>query len=434
MGRGGAAIGDDVPADSAAGAPGPSRAPAGSGASRPTTRQVALAGLLRCCEPPVPAVLAEFVAALGPEEAWSAIAGRCAPPEVAAVVAPRLGALGRDELAERARDDLRRAADAGAELLGPGDPDWPADCFAGLVGVVPLDKCRDAAPPLALYRRGGRWPVTDKGSVAVVGSRSATPYGIRVATEIGAELADAGVTVVSGAAFGVDAAAHRGALHAAAAPHSPDPPGGVTVAVLACGIDRSYPMAHRSLLDAAAVSGSVVSEYPPGAVPARRRFLVRNRLIAAFAEATVVVEAGRRSGSLNTATSAAGLFRLVLAIPGPVTSAMSVGCHELIRDGKATLVTDARDVIGLLGPLRPAAPVHRAGDRPTDDLDLVAARVHDALPARGTATVDDLSADAGLAVPDVLGALATLQVDGLIRRVDGAWARVGPTPQRPARG
>src|SRR5699024_8278092 len=162
------------------------------------------------------------------------------------------------------------------------------------------DGCRAAAPPIALYRRGDAWPVRPGGSVAVVGPRSATPYGERVATELGAGLVAKGITVVSGAAVGIDAAAHRGALRGAAPGGAAGGAAGVTVAVLACGIDRSYPVAHRSLLDAAASShGAVVSEYPPGSVPARHRFLVRNRLIAAFAEATVVVEAGRRSGSLN---------------------------------------------------------------------------------------------------------------------------------------
>jgi len=197
----------------------------------------------------------------------------------------------------------------------------------------------------------------------------------------------------------------------------------VTVAVLACGIDRAYPVAHRLLLDAATACGSVVSEYPPGAVPARHRFLVRNRLIAAFGEATVVVEAGRRSGSLNTATTAGGLSRQVLAVPGPVSSAMSVGCHDLIRDQKASLVTDAGDVVGLLGPLQPAAPVHRGGSRPTDGLDLLTARVHEALPARGTATVDEISVEAGLSMREVLGALATLHLDGLAVKHDGGWGR-----------
>ncbi len=384
--------------------------------------RLALAGLLRCCEPPAPPAVAQFVEAVGPQAAWRAIADRYAPAEVSAAVAPRLGTADGAILEARAADDLRRAAAAGAEIIGPGDPGWPAECLVGLEALPPYDGCLTAAAPIALYRRGGDWPLRPRGSVAVVGSRSATPYGLHIATELGAHLACDGFTVVSGAAFGVDAAAHRGALNGGDAGGSMAP-GGVTVAVLACGIDRSYPVAHRSLLDAAAACGSVVSEYPPGSVPARHRFLVRNRLIAAFGEATVVVEAGRRSGSLNTATSAGTLGRQVLAVPGPVTSAMSVGCHDLIRARKAELVTDGRDVIGMLGPLQPAAPVHHRGDRPTDGLDLVTARVHDALPARGSSSVEDISAEAGLPIPDVLGALASLQLDGLTVRRDGRWAR-----------
>ncbi len=390
----------------------------------PSHRQVALAALLRCCEPPAPAAVFDFVAAHGPCDAWGAIAHRQAPDEVAQAVAPRLRDLRPDALRCRALEDLGRAVAVGADLIGPGDPCWPADSFAGLGQVCPFDSCPTAAPPLALYRRGDRWPSSTAGAVAIVGSRAATPYGVRVATELAAAAAADGCTVISGAAFGVDAAAHRGALYAGDGSSAPFCPGGATVAVLACGIDRSYPVAHRSLLDAAAAAGAVVSEYPPGAVPARHRFLVRNRLIAAFAEATVVVEAGRRSGSLNTATTAERLGRQVLAVPGPVTSAMSTGCHDLIRQGKAGLVTDWRDLAGLLGPLRPAPPVHHAGHRPTDGLDLITSRVHDALPASGAATVEQLSAEAGLPVPEVMGALASMQVDGLVQRVDGTWRRV----------
>jgi len=390
--------------------------------------RIALAGLLRCHEPPIPESLARLVNGLGPVDAWSAIAHGTAPADVSTPIAPRLAGLDPAELNRRAIDDLHRARAAGAELIGPDDQDWPADTFAGLASLVPYDGCRTAAPPLALYRRGGRWPTDAGRAVSVVGSRSATAYGQRVATELGAGLATEGFTVVSGAAFGVDVAAHRGALYAGDQPGAPLPAGGVTVAVLACGIDRSYPVAHRALLDAAAACGSVVSEYPPGAVPARHRFLVRNRLIAALAAATVVVEAGRRSGSLNTATSAGSLGRQVLAVPGPVGSAMSVGCHDLIRDRRAELVTGARDVIGLVGPLRPAEPVHRPGDRATDGLDLVTSRVHEALPARGGAAVDEVAAEAGLPVPDVLGALAELEMRDLAARSGGTWRRSGASP------
>ncbi|MBN9609385.1 MAG: hypothetical protein BGO26_06935 [Actinobacteria bacterium 69-20] len=403
---------------------------------RHTRREIALAGLLRCAEPPVAPAVVAFVDALGAEEAWAAIAGGRAPGEVASVVQPRVGGLGRVELEFQAARDVAIAAENGAVLVGPGDPDWPDELFAPLEWVRPYEQCPHAAPPLALYRRGRGWATGDRGGLAVVGSRAATPYGVRVAAELGGDAARLGRTVVSGAAYGIDAAAHRGALHAvddemgdgggSGERRSEGGPAAgcvATVAVLACGIDRAYPAAHRALIDAIARGGAVISEYPPGSVPARHRFLVRNRLIAALAEATVVVEAGRRSGSLNTATTAANLGRQVFAVPGPVSSAMSVGCHDLIREGRAGLVTGWPDLVGMIEPLAPAAPAHRPGDRPTDGLDLVTSRVHDAIPARGAVSVDTLAGEAALPVPDVMGALAVLQTFGLAQRRDGLWCR-----------
>ena len=182
-------------------------------------------------------------------------------------------------------------------------------------------------------------------AVAIVGSRAATAYGAHVATEIAASLSGQGWTVVSGAAYGIDAAAHHGALVA----------GGATVAVLACGVDHAYPRGHADLLASIAAHGAVISEYPPGQLPQRRRFLARNRLIAALTAGTVVVEAGLRSGALNAARHARELGRPVMAVPGPVTSSASGGCHQLIRDGQATCVTCAADVITDVSPATGAA-------------------------------------------------------------------------------
>ncbi len=398
-----------------------------------TDREIALAGLLRCCEAPVPAVLADFVRGHGAEAAWRAIARATAPAAVLASLRPRLRDTDTASLRARAVDDLRRAADNGAVIIGDGDEGWPTSCFNGLDGLSPYTDCPPGAAPLALYRRGDAWPVDPGRSVAVVGSRAATPYGVRVATEIAADAAQAGCTVVSGAAFGIDAAAHRGALAATGGPGGAGGPAAPpTLAVLACGIDRSYPVAHRSLLDAVATHGAVVSEYPPGAVPARHRFLVRNRLIAAFGTATVVVEAGRRSGSLNTASTAAALVRDVLAVPGPVTSALSAGCHDLLRDHRAEMVTGWEDVSGFLGPLRPAPSPHRPGTRPTDGLDLVTGRVHEALPAHGAATADQIATESGLPMPEVLGALGQLELAGLAHRDSTGW-RAAATAPRPGR-
>jgi DNA processing protein len=210
-----------------------------------------------------------------------------------------------------------------------------------------------------------------------------------------------------------------------------------TVAVLACGIDRAYPEANRALLEAIAQSGSVVSEYPPGTVPARHRFLVRNRLIAALGAATVVVEAGRRSGTLSTAAAAEQLGRMVMAVPGPVTSAMSVGCHLLLADRFAQLVTGADDVLAALGRnppgavLAPADPAPGADpDHPTDGLDLDSSRVYDSLPARGFSSVDELITESGLLASQVMGALAILQLHGLATAKGPSWRRVVAAERR----
>ena len=236
-------------------------------------------------------------------------------------------------------------------------------------------------------------------------------------------LVSAGVTVVSGAAFGIDTAAHRAALQAGG---EADPP---TVAVLACGIDRAYPEANRALLDAIGAVGAVVSEYPPGTTPARHRFLVRNRIIAALGAGTVVVEAGRRSGTLSTAAAADQLGRVVMAVPGPVTSAMSVGCHLLLADRFAQLVTGPADVLAALGRVSGAGIVSRPlpgtdPRHPTDGLDGDTARVYEALPGRGTVTAADVIAESGLLGPQVLAALAVLELHGLAQRDGPRWRRV----------
>ena len=195
--------------------------------------------------------------------------------------------------------------------------------------------------PLGLWVRGPLRLDALPAPVAVVGSRSATTYGTDVAAELAAGLARAGSAVVSGAAFGIDQAAHRGALAG----------DGPTVAVLACGVDRAYPAAHQRLLDHLAEHGAVVSELAPGCAPTRLRFLARNRIIAALSRGTVVVEAAVRSGALNTASWTARLNRPLMGVPGPVTSAPSEGVHQLIRSGAATLVTRADDVLELTGQM-----------------------------------------------------------------------------------
>src|SRR5918999_284212 len=254
--------------------------------------------------------LAELVAQVGPVEAAERVLDGRVDEQVAAETSVR-------RAVHRPSADLDAAAAAGARLLTPEHPEWPAQAFAafGLSGEPQL------APPLALWVRGpARLDELCGHAVAVVGARAATSYGAHVAGELGSGLADRGCTVVSGAAIGIDGAAHRGALGV----------DGPTVAVLACGVDRAYPASHQLLLERIAASGLVVSEYPPGGVPGRHRFLVRNRLIAGLAAGTVVVEAGMRSGAQRTASDALSLGRQVMAVPGPVTSAMSVGCYPLL--------------------------------------------------------------------------------------------------------
>ncbi len=257
--------------------------------------------------------------------------------------------------------------------------------------------------------------------MAVVGSRASTAYGEHVAGEFGYQLAERGWTVVSGGAFGIDAAAHRGALAA----------DGPTVAVLACGVDRPYPAANGALLHRIAESGLVVSEWPPGAAPHQHRFLVRNRLIAGLTRGTVVVEAAARSGATATANRAQKLGKQVMVVPGPVTSAMSVGCHELLRDQESTarLVASAAhvlEVVGRLGEDLADPPERPAG--PRDGLSDVAVRVLDACPVRSGVSPERLATIAGCDVLDVLKVLPALELAELVQWTGTGW-RLQPTPK-----
>jgi DNA processing protein len=301
--------------------------------------------------------------------------------------------------------DLEAAAGLGARLVCPGDGEWPY----GLDDLVSRD-----ADCLGLWVRG---PLSLRGAseraVAVVGTRAATDYGLMVAGELGAGLGERGWTVVSGLAFGIDAAAHRGALAA----------GGATVAVLACGVDVAYPRAHRSLYDQIVATGLAVTEHPPGAAPQRARFLVRNRLIAALSAGTVVVEAAPRSGARSTARHAGELFRHVMAVPGPVTSTLSAGCHQLLRDRPdVTLVTKTDEVLEQVGALgdfaeRVSGPVRRR-----DLLGPAVSRVLDAVPVMKRAPVPRIATTAGMRLDAVEAALAALAVHGLVEQVEGSWA------------
>lgn len=255
-------------------------------------------------------------------------------------------------------------------------------------------------------------------ALALVGARASTDYGERVAARIASDLTTWGVVVVSGGAFGIDAAAHRGALRS-----------GPTLSVSAGGVDRLYPTGNADLLHAIIDTGALVAEVPPGCRPGRHRFLTRNRLIAALSEATVVVEAAWRSGALSTARHARDLGRGLGAVPGPVTSMGSVGCHRLLRDG-AVCITDAEDALELVAPLgsvdpeatRAAVPGN-AGSGLLDGLTGEASMVVDALPARGAATVGALARVAGLSEQDVVSTLGLLELSGRVERDGSRWRR-----------
>lgn len=320
----------------------------------------------------------------------------------------RVSAALRRWAVRRARLEPARDRDAavrvGARVVVPGDADWP-------VGLDDLG----AAAPFALWVRGDT-PAAVR-SVALVGARACTGYGERVAVDLAVDLARRGWQVVSGGAYGIDAAAHRGALVGE----------GRTLVVLAGGVDRAYPAGNARLLEEVVHSGgAVVSEVPPGAVPTRSRFLQRNRLIAAAAGATVVVEAAWRSGAASTAHHAARLLRPVGAVPGPVTSAASAGCHRLLRDGVAVCVTDASEVAELAGAVGPDAVPEASGHETVEDgLGPLARRVLDALPRRGARELDDVAARAGTTAGEARDMLGLLELDGLVRRVAAGWVVAG---------
>jgi len=326
---------------------------------------------------------------------------------------------------DRAGEDLAAAAAVGARLVIPEDPEWPGELLDPLRHLHRPDD--PAMPPLALWVRGPlRLDEACRRAVAVVGARAATSYGGFVAGEFGYGLAERGWTVVSGGAYGIDAAAHRGALAG----------DGPTVAVLACGVDRPYPAGNAALFDRIAATGLLVSEWPPGSTPQRLRFLVRNRVIAALAAGTVVVEAAARSGARQTARKAEELSRAVLAVPGPVTSAMSVGCHQLLRHCGARLVTDVGEVIEELTGLGavPAAPP-RGPEDARDTLGEAGRRILDGVPARAPAPVDAVARAAGVPLWDAARMLPELAAAGLVEEAAGGWVLAAAgRPARPRPG
>lgn len=349
--------------------------------------------------------------------------------------------------------ELARFRRGGIRLVCPGDPEWPTQ----------LDVL-GAARPYAMWLRGAadlRYCCLQ--SVSVVGARASTAYGAHVGTELAAALAERGWTVISGGAYGIDGCAHRGALAA----------DGVTIAVLACGVDYAYPRGHHDLLAGITAQGVLVSEWPPGRTPTRFRFLIRNRVIAALSRGTVIVEAGLRSGALNTARHARDLGRPLMAVPGPVTSDVSAGCHKIIREWGAVCTTDAHDVLELVTPLgelpadsgdtpaeRKDTPAERKdtpadwmdtpastkdlpagrtavpaggepaagspGERPVfpllsrDVLDPLSAAVLEAIPARGAGPAV-IAVSAGLSMDAVVRSLGLLAAGGFVERCSRGW-------------
>lgn len=335
----------------------------------------------------------------GPQEVLRALRERTDP--LPGATARRWAAL--CARAERARpeEDLAAIEDGGGRFVCPGDREWPGQLDA-----------LGAARPVGLWVRGAPdlrfWALR---SVAVVGARACTDYGVHVASVLASGLSGKGWTVVSGGAYGVDGAAHRGALAA----------GGATVGVLACGVDVRYPRGHAGLLSRIGEQGLLVAELPPGDHPTPSRFVMRNRVIAALTRGTVVVEAALRSGSLSTARHARRLGRLTMGVPGPVTSALSAGVHALLREEGSLVVTDAAEVIELVGRIGELAPERRGPSVPRDALPGEAATVLDALPAHGAARAGLLARETGLTAEAVVVRLQELCALGFVERTGTDW-------------
>ncbi|AAT89286.1 DNA processing protein DprA [Leifsonia xyli subsp. xyli] len=300
--------------------------------------------------------------------------------------------LGQDSPARA----LHRAHLLRVTLVLPDSPFWPS-------GLDSLEHGR----PLALWVRGDPSSLSGlRRSISLVGSRTATGYGTHVALESSAGLSDRGFAILSGGALGIDAAAHRAAI----ASHR------LTVCSLAGGADRLYPAANTELLTRILASGLILAELPPGSAPTRWRFLMRNRLIAAVSQATVVIEAGRRSGSLNTAGHAAQLGRPLGAVPGPVTSPESAGCHRLIREYAATCVTSAEEMAELADPFTVAGP-----DPVAEPVDT---RILRELSRTAPRSRIDVAARTGIEPAELSAALGRMSALGLAIESAGGWRAV----------
>lgn len=326
----------------------------------------------------------------------------------------------------------KSAANIGLRFVSPEAAAWPSQL-----------NDLGAHAPQGLWLRGGADALARSArSIAIVGSRASTQYGDRVAGDLAVELSMRDLTVVSGGAYGIDAAAHRAALADV----------GNTIAILAGGGDRLYPSGNRSLLERISEEGAIITEAPVGQPPTRWRFLQRNRLIAALSQTTVVVEAGARSGALNTANHAMHLGRPLGAVPGPVTSASSVGCHRLLKEQQARLISQSSDVFELWqeGSAQLSAlyqsdggnsdggnrehssseTVHQAllelEDIPgasAPSLSSIATRVRDALRPRKRQNVAEIALECGMSAREVRVGLTELQIAGLAEDNEAGWRK-----------
>ncbi|WP_431711978.1 DNA-processing protein DprA [Glutamicibacter uratoxydans] len=306
--------------------------------------------------------------------------------------------------------------EVGGGLLTPADKLWPKQ-LNDLGYGAPLCLWWRSKDPTRLASHG------IERNVGIVGSRDSSDYGNQITVELAGELAQRGICVISGGAYGIDAAAHRAALQAERSITDSVP----TIGIMAGGLDRLYPAGNHQLLRQIIDQGILLSEVPPGTAPARFRFLNRNRLIAAFCHLIVVTEARFRSGALNTARQAVDLGREVAAVPGSVFSPNSVGTHRLIRSGEAGLITNIADALELLPALLPEVPQQLSIDheRATDGLNPEQALLLDVLSRTQALTLDELCARSGVPVPVALTALHYLKLRNQASDLGSTWKRVG---------
>lgn len=323
---------------------------------------------------------------------------------------------------DRVEEDLQVIASLGGRLITPDCPEWPSDLFASAFGFAASGSSphirsyqSDAVAPHALWLVGENLTALTAQAVAVVGTRAVSTYGTAVTRDIVGGLVAHQWSIVSGGAMGVDTVAHAEALRC----------GGRTVAVAACGVDRNYPARNKALFKHIVSSGgALVSEYPPGVPPHRHRFLTRNRLVASLSSGVVVVEAGWRSGALNTLSWASGLGRVAMAVPGPVTNQGSVGCHERIRNKEAEMICNADEVralVSVMGAVDPTLDLElQFAASPLQALTRNEMRVYDGVGKKPTST-STIAVSAGLPMPLCMHILIHLEKQGLVTRVGSGW-------------